>query len=87
MGSAPRHCVKCLMQFALHINCQTVKDINENVQEDIEDEIRQIFRGLNQDWQNICNGQNCTNLLFSSVECDLRMPNRINLEISLCFGR
>ena len=87
MGTSPKRFVKSSMQFEFHINCQTVKKTNENTQEEIKAEIRQIFSSLNQDGQNICNGQNCTNLLFSSVECDLRMPKRINIEFSLSFDR
>ena len=87
VGASPKRFVKSSMQFQFQINCQTVKDINENIQEDIEAEITQIFSDLNQDWPNICTEQVCTNLLVSSIECDLVMPKIINLEFSLSFGR
>ena len=89
VGASPKRFVKSSMQFQFQINCQTVKDINENIQEDIEAEIRQIFSDLNQDWPNICTGQDCMNLLFGngSIKCDLVMPKIINVEFSLSFGR
>ena len=87
VGASPKRFVKSSMQFEFTINCETVKEINENIQEDIEAEIRQIFSDLNQDWPNICNEQDCMNLDFTSIACDLVMPKIINLEFSLSFSR
>ena len=68
------------MQYNFSINCETISDVTNQ----IKHEIRLIFKNLNQAWQDICDGADCTNLVFSVANCNATM---VDLEFSLSFFR